>query len=104
MSVSHMVAKLHAEEMLALKAIHFLDDACVAAHKAARPGSSIESFLRTDYRVLDAVLYLAAVGKDYKAAPTAEVTHRLSAIEWEALLIHAIGANLLNLTKKVRTL
>lgn len=94
MSISHIDAKLHAEEMLALKAIHVLDDAYAAAQTAANSCMSIENFLRTDYRVLDAVLFLTAVGKDYRAVLTADVAHRLSAVEWEALRSHAIGVNL----------
>lgn len=101
-TVLNSTLRQRTEELLTNRALHVIDDAYFSALSLMSDVESPEIFFRTDHRVLDAVLYLASVGKNSFSNPELEVTHRLSPIEWESLLIHAVGANLLIIAKEAR--
>lgn len=89
-------------EKLAARALHIIDSAFLNAMSVMDEIESPEVFFREDHRVLDAILFLASIGFDGDSLPDLEISYRFNAVQWDSLLIHALGATLLNVAKGAR--
>lgn len=101
--IAHLAASPQAPTvLLAGRAFLVIDRAFRDALSLMTDINEPEAYFRTDYRVLDAVLTLGTLGYTHDSLKSLDPIYRLTSHQWESLLVHAIGGELLKLSKAAR--